>query len=63
MWDSRLSALGLQHRLHRQVTPLWVLSEVLLRPELVLQSLGKVPHLLSRGRLEHDLEVKGGEVG
>lgn len=33
-------------------------GEVLLRPELILQSLGKVPHLLSGGCLEHDL---GGE--
>lgn len=63
MWDSRLGALGLQHGLHRQVTPLRMLSEVLLRPELVLQSLSKVPHLLSRGCLERDLEVEGREVG
>lgn len=57
-FDSRLRALSFEHRLHRQVTSLRVFGEVLLRPELILQSLGKVPHLLSGGCLEHDL---GGE--
>lgn len=59
VWDSRLQALSFQHRLHRQVTSLRVLGEVLFRPELILQSLGKVPHLLSRGCLECDLGGKG----
>lgn len=58
-WDSRLRALGFQHRLHRQVASLRVLGEVLLWPELILQSLGKVSHLLSRGCLECDLGDEG----
>ena len=54
MWDSRLGALCLQHRLNGQVPSLRVLAEVLLGPELVLQSLGEIPHLLSRGGLPWD---------
>lgn len=57
--DSRLWALGFEHRLHRQVSSLRVFGEVLLWPELVLQSLGEVPHLFPRGRLRRDL---GGDV-
>ena len=60
VWDSRLRALGFQHGLHRQVTSLRVFGEVLLWPELILQSLGKVSHLLSRGCLGFYLR---GEVG
>lgn len=57
--DSRLWALGFEHRLHRQVSSLRVFGEVLLWPELVLQSLGEVPHLFPRGCLRRDL---GGDV-
>lgn len=55
--DSRFRALGFEHRLHRQVSSLRVFGEVLLRPELVLKRLGKVPHLLPGGRLDLDGET------
>lgn len=55
MWDLRLRALSFQHRLDRQVTSLRMFGEVLLWSKLILQSLGKVPHLLSWGCLECDL--------
>lgn len=59
LWDSRLWALSFQHRLHWQITSLRVLCEVLLWPELVLQSLGKVPHPFSRGCLQWVKGKKG----
>lgn len=45
--NSRLGEVSLEYRLDGQVTSLRVLAEVLLGPKLVLQSCGKVSHVLT----------------
>lgn len=45
--NSRLREVSLEHRLDGQIASLWVLAEVLLGPELVLQCRGKVSHVLT----------------
>lgn len=57
--NSRLRAVSLEHRLDGQVTPLWVLAEVLLGPKLVLQCRGKVSHVLAGCGLQRHKYDKG----
>lgn len=56
--NSRLREVSLEYGLDRQVTSLWMLAEVLLGPELVLQRCSEVSHVLTGCGLQRHKQLQ-----